>query len=440
MILAMALNSLYTIVDRIWVSGLGPAALTATGFFFPVMMLMVAFAVGLGIGGGSTVSRRIGARDQQGASNASTQTIIISLIVAVFFTIILLIFAPHLFRLMAASNEAAQPSVIDMTLTYANIMFIGTVFLFFSNIGNSLLRSEGNANHAMIAISIGVILNVGLDPLFIYIFKMGIAGAAWATVISQFISCLLIAYWLFLKKQSYMSFSFKGFSFERRNLAEILRVGIPSIIMQSSMSLMMFLITIILNYLDPLKGVAVFNAGWSIVTFATLPLLGMGTAVTSVSGAAYGARQFEKFFTIHRFAAGFGLLIEILISLLVFLAAPFISFIFTWSPETKDLASDIEGFLKVIWVFFPAMAGGITSSSFFQGVGKGLHSLVITLLRTLLFAVPLAYLLGVVFKMGPNGVYLGMIAASWLSSIIAFSWVSLYIKHCLKSQNVKKNS
>ncbi|HEQ72228.1 MAG TPA: MATE family efflux transporter [Spirochaetia bacterium] len=437
MVFAMTLNSLYNIIDRIWVSGLGGEALAATGYFFPMMLFAMAFAVGIGVGGGAAVSRRIGARDKAGANNAALQTQIISFVVSILFTAVFVVFGRELFLLMGAGNPIPpEPGhvpldpelVLQMTVSYGMIMIAGSIFLFFMNTGNALLRSEGNATKAMIAIVIGVTLNIGLDPLFIYPLGLGISGAALASVISMGIASLLLAYWLMVEKKSYLDFHFKGFRFDRAIFYDIMRVGVPSILMQGAMSLMMFLIIIILNVIGGSQAVAVFNSGWSIVTFAILPLLGMGTAVTSVSAAAFGAGEYGKLNTVHKFSAGLGLGIEIVIAALVAFGAPLITLLFTWSPETGELAPEITGFLHVIWFFFPATAGGITSSAFFQGVGKGVNSLIITLLRTMVFAVFLAYLFGIAWGWGELGVYYGIITASWLSSIIAFIWVSLFIR------------
>jgi putative MATE family efflux protein len=422
MIFAMGLSSLYNIVDRIWVSGLGESALSATGYYFPLMMLAIAFTTGIGVGGGAAVSHCIGARDQARASSAALHTLVISLFFALLFTFPFVFFSRPIFILMGVRTA------LEDTVGYATIMFAGTVFLFFTNTANALLRGEGSAKKAMYAIASGAVLNVFLDPLFIYVFGMGVEGAAWASVLSMALSSLPLVYWLFIEKKSYIRFRFRGFRIDGAIVRDIANVGIPAVLMQGAMSVMMFLITVILSAIGQDKAVAVFNSGWTVAMMATLPLIGMGTAVTSVSAASFGARQYQKLRVIHGYSVKVGLLIELAIALLTALGAPFISVIFTWSPKTRHLAPEITAFLRVIWIFYPAVAGGMLSSALFQGVRKGFYSLIVTLLRTIVFTVVFAYILGIALGLGAQGVYFGIIIASWLSSIISFVWARLYIK------------
>ncbi len=422
MILAMGLTSLYNIVDRIWVSGVGPNGLSATGYYFPLMMLAMAFTTGVGVGGGAAVSRLIGARQPEKAGSAAMHTLVIGMLIALVFTFPFIIFAPHIFNLMGAGEALTD------TVSYGTIMFAGTVFLFFTQIANALLRSEGSATRAMIAIAAGAVLNIGLDPLFIYGFGLGVAGAAWATVLSMALSSLPLVYWLFIEKKSYLRFHVKGFRFRREILADISTIGIPAVIMQGSMSVMMFMLTVILSVIGQDKAVAVFNAGWSVVMLAILPLIGIATAVTSVAAASFGAGRFDRLRVVHLYSFKLGLIIELVIALLTAVGAPLIAVIFTWSPKTAHLAPEITAFLRIIWIFYPAVAGGMLSSALFQGVRKGFYSLFITLLRTIILSVVFAYVLGIVFNLGEQGVYIGMIVASWISSITAFVWAGLYIR------------
>jgi putative MATE family efflux protein len=422
MILAMGLTSLYNIVDRIWVSGVGPNGLSATGYYFPLMMLAMAFTTGLGVGGGSAVSRLIGARQPEKASSVAMHTLVIGLLIALVFTIPFLIFAPQIFSAMGAGDALAD------TVSYGTIMFAGTIFLFFTQIANALLRSEGSATRAMIAIAAGAALNIGLDPLFIYGLGLGVAGAAWATVLSMALSSFPLVFWLFIEKKNYLRFHLKGFRFRREILADISTIGIPAVIMQGSMSVMMFLLTVILAVIGQDKAVAVFNAGWSVVMLAILPLIGIATAVTSVAAAAYGAGRFDRLRVVHLYSFKLGLIIELVIALLTAVGAPLVAGVFSWSPKTAHLAPEITGFLRIIWIFYPAVAGGMLSSALFQGVRKGFYSLFITLLRTIVLSVVFAYLLGITFGLGEQGVYIGMIVATWISSITAFVWAGLYIR------------
>jgi putative MATE family efflux protein len=201
---------------------------------------------------------------------------------AVFLTVPLFIFAEKIFILLGAGRTLA------MAVSYARIMFAGTLVVFFVNIANAILRSEGDARRAMFAMVLGAVINIVLDPIFIYTFGLGVAGAAWATILSFSITSLLLFNWLFLKKDSYVSFSFRKFRFNREIVRDILRVGLPASAQQLSMSFTMLIINLILVRVAGTDGVAVYTAGWRVATIAILPLLGIATAVVSVSGAAFG--------------------------------------------------------------------------------------------------------------------------------------------------------
>ena len=178
MIVAMSVQTIYNFVDAIWVSGLGADALSAVGFFFPFFFMTMAIATGIGLGGGSAISRRIGARDKIGADNVAVHTVVIMFLAAVFLTVPLFIFAEKIFTLLGAGRALA------MAVSYARIMFAGTLIIFFANIANAILRSEGDVKRAMFAMVLGAVINIVLDPIFIYTFGLGVAGAAWATSLS----------------------------------------------------------------------------------------------------------------------------------------------------------------------------------------------------------------------------------------------------------------
>ncbi|MBN2533029.1 MAG: MATE family efflux transporter [Spirochaetales bacterium] len=423
MIIAMSANTLYNLADAIWVSGIGADALSAVGFFFPFFMFLMALATGLGIGGGAAISQHIGTKDREGANSVAMHTIVLMVIITVILMVPFLLFTRPLFEIMGAKDA------LDLTISYAQIVFGGTFFVLFAQVSYALLRSEGDANRAMFAMLIGAGLNIILDPLFIYVFNLGVPGAAYATILSMGISSALLFYWLFIQKKTYISFHFKGFHFDTAILWDIFKVGIPASLAQVSMSLMMGIITFLISIISGDRGVAVFTTGWRVVMIAILPLLGIATAVTSVSGATFGAREFEKLDTGHSYAVKMGTVIEICIAIFTFLFAPLITRVFTWSPGTAGLTDDIIILLRHTSIYYPAVAGGMLSSAMFQGTGKGTASLVITILRTLVLTVPCAALFAIIFEWGMEGVYMGLIIASWGSSFFAFIWARLYIKN-----------
>jgi len=430
MIVAMVVQTLYNLINRIWVSGLGTDASAAVGFAFPLLFMGTALATGLGVGGGSAISRKIGAKDKVGGDNAAVHTLILMIIAALAYAIPLFVFAEDIFRLIGAGDATATASL------YARIIYSASVISFFTSIATALLRSEGDAKRSMLAMILGGILNAVLDPIFIYVFGWGVPGAAIASVVSMSVSALLLFYWLFFKKNTYLSLHFQGFHFDRHIIKDILTVGFPASLLQLSMAIMLFLMNIIVEYISGTDGVAVFSAGWSVAMTASMPLLGMATAVVSVSGATYGAHDYYKLDVAHLYALKIGILIETSIAIATFIFAPVITQAFTTSPDMVHLGDDITTFLRIICIYYPATAFGMLSSSLFQGVGKGLYSLIVTLLRTIILIIPLAWFFGIDLGWGLPGAWWGLVLANIIGSAITFIWAKLYVNNLLKSTPV----
>jgi len=427
MIVAMSAHTVYNLVDAIWVSGLGSEALAAVGFFFPFFFMAMAISTGIGIGGGAAISRRIGAKDKNGADNVAIHTIVLMVITAIFFTIPFFIFAENIFILIGANRS------LDQTLAYARIMFGGTIIIFFSMIALSILRAEGDAKRTMWVMLLGAILNIFLDPIFIYTFGLGIAGAAWATMISMSVSSIILFYWLFIKKDTFVSFNLRSFKWDRKILKDISSVGLPASVMQLSMSFTMLIMTLIIVYVAGEIKVGVYTVGWRVVTIAILPLVGLSTAVTSVTGAAYGAKSFNKLKTAFFYSVKLGMIISIMGGVATFILAPQITAVFTYGEDTKNIADDLMVFLQFIPLFYPGVAFGMFSSAMFQGTGKGNNALIVTVLRTLVLAPPLSILFAIYFDLGLMGIWVGLIIANLIGSIIAFTWARAYI-HSLESK------
>jgi len=191
-IVAMAVQTIYSLTDTFWVAGLGADALAAVGFAFPFFVIQMALTSGLGVGGGAAISRRIGARDKAGADNVAVHTFVIMLV----FTVVLTVIGLSLVRDLFVYSGAGETTPLGVA--YARVIFAGSFVFFFTNVSNSILRSEGDSKRSMKSMVLGSLLNVVLDPIFIYVLDMGVAGAALATVLSFAISGLLMFYWFFI--------------------------------------------------------------------------------------------------------------------------------------------------------------------------------------------------------------------------------------------------
>ncbi len=416
MMAAMLVQSLYNVVDAVWVSGLGSEALAAVGLFFPFMMGMMALATGLGVGGSSAVSRRIGARDKAGAERAALLTLALGVLGSSVFLLGVPLASP-LFAVFGATGTTAQGAA-----AYAQILFGGAVILFFANLCTAVLRGEGDAHRAMYAMILGSLLNVGLDPLFIYTFGLGVAGAAWATLASLFASALLLSYWLFLRPRTYLRLSPAKLRWDRALVREILGVGIPASLAQLSMSLAMLAVNGILLRVGGERSVAVFATGWRVVTLGTIPMNGMATGVTAVTAAAFGAREGEKLRTAYLYAVRLGATIQMGIAALVAASAPLLALLFTYAPGSQALRPDLVAFLRWMCLFLPTVPLGMLTSAMFNGVKMGGRALLLTVLRTVVLQVLGGWGLGLALGLGERGVWWGIIAANVFMAALGFAW------------------
>jgi len=183
-------------------------------------------------------------------------------------------------------------------------------------------------------------------------------------------------------------------------------------------------------------GIAVYTTGWRIVMFGTLPLVGMATAVTAVTGAAYGANEIKKLDIAYIYSVKLGLLIEVFVAIIVFIFAPQLASIFTQSEGGARIYNDIISFLRISAIFYPLISFGMFSSALFQGTGKGINSLIITLFRTIIFTVPFSYLFAIPMKMGLNGAWWGLVVGNIFGAVIAFIWARIYVKGLKKMDSI----
>jgi len=389
--IGMLVQAVYNLTDGIWVAGLGTDALASIGLFFPFFMVIVALGNGIGIGGSSAVSRRIGEGMKKRAENTALHTFVAAFVISILFSLLMFPFIGKIFNGLGGEKVGA------MAATYARVLFGGAVIIVLANTGSAILRGEGNMKKVMYASILGAGLNIILDPIFIYWFGLGVAGAAIATLISFIFSFLLFIYWLFLKKNIYLELYLKNFNFDKNILKEILWVGIPSSLAHFSMSLSMIFLNVIIVIVGGTNGVAIFTSGWRILMFGIIPLLGIATGVTAVTGAAYGAKNKHNLKIAYLYAIKMGILIEFCITVLIFVFAPQLASIFSYSEGTSEIFDSLVDFLKISCLFCLSVPSAMLTSAMFMGIGKGVNSLVITILRTFVFQLFFAYLLGISF-------------------------------------------
>ena len=422
MMLSMLLIMLYNIADSIWVAGLGAEALAAIGFITPLFMVLVGLGNGIGAGANSLIARYIGAKNYDQANNAGLHGIVLSVIVSAIFTILIEGFMVPILQFMGAGDT------IQYAMDYSYIIF-GFLFIFvYSGVASAIFRSEGDMRRATIAIAVTAILNIILDPVFIYVLNFGISGAAWATVISATMSCLVMSYWIWGKKDLFLDLSPSNFHYESSMMLDTLQVAIPSTLENIVFSALAIIINSMLVLAAGTTAVAVYTASMRIVQLSMIPLIGIGTAVLTVAGVAYGAHNHVNLKTAHSYSIKLGFAVSILLGIIMFVFSTQIATLFSYTEASAALSPQIATAISVLSLFVLAIPHGIMSSMMFQGVGKGIYSLLITLLRSLILETVFAYLFCFIFGWGLPGIYGGVVFGCFVGGTVGYIWAKFFIK------------
>ena len=422
LIVSLLITSFYNLIDAAWVSGLGADALAGVGFFTPIFMILIGFGNGLGSGAAFALSKYLGEENKPKADNASVHSIIIDIIVSLVITVILLIFLNPILNAMGAGQT------IGYATDYGVIILLGSVFIILSNALYGIFRGEGDTTRSMYAMVASAILNMILDPIFIYTLNLGVKGAAIATIISSIFVILILLYWFYVKKDTYLKPNLVNFQFKSDISKDIIKVGIPASIQLLNNAFFAAVFSALLAYLGSTDSVAVYSTGWRIVTIGTTPLLAIGTALISVIAANYGAKNYKNIQIAHRHAMKVSIVIAIVVALLTNVFAGDIASIFASTGSSVRIAPELTSFLAWIVIYYPTMAVGVASTYVFQGIGKGITAMFQTIMRETGFTIFFAVLLGVVLGYGVWGAWMGIVLGEIVSNNITMVWADWQIK------------
>ena len=387
LVISMLVQALYNVVDSIYVSRISESAVTALGLAFPIQNLLIGCATGVGVGVNSLLSKSLGERNHERANRSAGNGILLSVLFAAAFLIFGLFFAKPFFATQSTVTETVEGGSI-----YLAIVTIGSIGIFVEILYERLLQASGNAFLSMITQTTGAVLNIILDPILIFgwfgLPEMGIAGAALATVIGQWVAALLA---IFLNQK----FN-KALELHRHHILPdsyvirmIMNVGIPSIIMVGIGSVMNFGVNKILQGFSE-TATGVFSIYFKLQSFFFMPLFGINNAVISIVAFNYGARKPDRMMKTVKMASAAGLTI-MLVGLAAFQLLPELLLgIFEPSPEFMHMG--VEALRTISWCF-PVAAVCIILGSTFQALGTGIYSTLVSLGRQLVILLPAAYLL-----------------------------------------------
>ena len=387
MMISMLVQALYNIVDSMFVAQLSENALTAVSLAFPAQNLMIAVATGTGVGVNAALSRNLGEKNFDRANRIADHALFLAAMSYIVFAIFGLFFARQFFRLQTDIEE-----IVDLGTTYLRICTIASFGLFTGIACERLLQSTGKTIYSMYTQGLGAIINIVLDPILIFGLlgapKMGVTGAAVATVIGQCVACI-VAGTCNHKFNHEVQLSFKGFRPNLKIIGNIYAVGIPSIIMQSISSIMTYCMNLILVQFT-VTATAVFGVYFKLQSFFFMPVFGLNNGITPIIAYNYGARHRKR------------MLKTVKVSMFIAFCFTFIGFLaFEFIPKTllglfsasEDMLTIGIPALRIIGIHYLIAWFCIIAGTVFQALGKAVFSMIVSIMRQLFVLVPAAYIL-----------------------------------------------
>jgi len=390
-ITAMLVMAFYNFIDVFWLSRLGPQTIAAVTIAFPIQMLFGGFGVGTGVGAGSFAARMFGAGQTDQANRTAGQILFLSVFISALVIVPGLIFHDAILRLFGATDE-----ILPLSREYFIVYLFTTPFLIFMISAGNLFRAEGNPNYSMYALSTAALLGALLDPFLIFGWgpfpELGIRGAAWSAGISQFATCVL-SLWLFMKPTSSYHVRREHLAPDLPVIRAIYRVGVPSMVMN-------FVISIVLTFYNHILGgygpaaVATLGIIFRVQGLIVWVLVGIGHGVMPLVGFNFGARLYPRLIeTVHVAVKYAGILTIASCAFFQVFAEPLIR-IFTKDPDVIAIAVPA---LRIFALSLPFAGANFTWISMFNGLGKGVVSMSMLVMRDVILLIPLLLLLSAQF-------------------------------------------
>ncbi|MFB0971800.1 MAG: MATE family efflux transporter [Neofamilia sp.] len=394
-IIGMVVNSLYNIVDRLFIGNapdIGHNGLAAITIVFPMMLATNAIGLLFGVGGSTLYSIKLGEGDSEGAKNVLNNAFLSVLILGILLTVVGLIFLHPLAIMFGASKDT-----LPLAMDYMKIIFLGTTFAAMGMNMNNFLRAEGQPKLAMVSMIIAGLINIVLDYVFIFIFKMGMAGAAWATIIGQGFSVIWIMSYFFSKKSNY-PIRFSELKPDLSVLLKIISFGMPNFLMSMSNSILN--LTLNRNLLFYGGDIAVSGMGIvnTMQTMILMPIIGINQGVKPIASFNFGARKYSRVIEVEKL----GIIAATGICLAGWIITRFfpeqIVLLFNREPELVSFGS----YAIVSWFWLlPVVGFQMLASNFFQNIGRPNVSIILTLTRQIIFLIPAVFIFSNIW--GLNG-------------------------------------
>ncbi|RKX94468.1 MAG: MATE family efflux transporter [Spirochaetes bacterium] len=423
----MLFQLVYNVIDTLWISRIDssdPSYVGGTGIIFPVVFIAISLSNGILVGISSLVARGIGEENKK-IVNLTTES---GLFIAVILAVIVIVFG-YIFDDKLVSILGAEGSYSMHALEYLRYIIPGAAAMFTLSVFNGILQGEGLMKYVMISMAIGTIVNIILDPLFIFILSMGVKGAALATVIAQVFS-VVYSVSVFIRNKTLIKVEWKIGNIHPHFISKIIAIGFPQSLAMIFIGISFLIFNRIVISIDPLALTA-FSLCGRFDQIVLIPLFALGAALITLVGQNAGRGNYERIKQIMLSALVSSFVVIIVTATSMVIAAPWIYSFFSTNKQVVLYAVTQTRLMEYFYLF---AAVGIISRSFFQAIGSPFPAFVIVLMRLLLIAVPSAYIFVYIFNMGMYGVWLGLITGNFITAVVSSLWTSARIKSLLSRE------
>ena len=409
-IIGMLVNALYNVVDRIFIGnipGVGPLAITGVGVTMPIMSITLAFAMLIGIGCTTNISIKLGQGKKEDAQKIIGNGITLSIIISLILSIIGIVFGNQILHLFGASDQT-----LYYAKSYIYIILAGTVFSTLGFTLNNTIRGDGNPKLAATIMVVGCITNVILDAVLIFVFNLGIQGAAIATVISQIVTALW-GLMYYVKGKSNLTFEKSSLKLDKSLVKSIIAIGIAPFSMQIATSLVQVISNNALKMYGGDLAIGAMATISSISMIFLMPIFGLNQGSQPIIGFNYGAKQYDRANKAFKISALISIVILTAGWILVQLSPETVIGMFNKDPKLMDIS--VNG-IRIYLFMIPIIGISITGSNYIQSVGKAKIATVLSLLRQVILLIPMILILPNFF--GLNGVWYASPISDFLSTAI----------------------
>ena len=418
-IIGMVVNALYNVVDSIFVGqGVGEVGLVAVTLAFPLMVILMAVGMFVGLGAAAMVSIRLGQKDKDGAELILGNAVMLMIVLVLLTTAVSLAFLDPLLVLLGAT-----PEVMPYARDFSTIILGGSIFMHVSFGINNLIRAQGDPNTALKTMLIAALLNTALNPLFIFVFHMGIKGSAWATVASQAVATIWVMSY-FIRGVGTMRLQRNNLSLRREIIAAIARIGMAPFLLQASASLVMVILNYQLLAYGGVLAVAAFGIVNRVLMLSLMPVMGISQGAQPIIGYNFGAGKYHRVIEVVKIATIAATSFCCLSFLLILAFDEQLVRLFNGNAELIRLGS--TG-LKTFLALLPIIGVQLIGANYFQAVGKAKYAIVFNLLRQIILLIPLIYILPNFW--GLTGIWLAGPASDLVASLVTAWFMAREIKN-----------